>query len=533
MAAQQREISVAEFFLKNRHLLGFDTPARALLTAVKEAVDNSLDACEEARILPEVWVEIDALDTGRFRVAVQDNGPGIAREQVARIFGKLLYGSKFHRLAQSRGQQGMGISAAGMYAQLTTGVPTRVVTRVAGQAEATEMLVTVDTQRNRPDIRRRRQVQWAPRHGTRVELELEGQYQHGQHSVLLYLKLVSIVNPHVSLHLREPDGTQLSWPRQLRRRPAVPRRIKPHPAGVELGVLMSMLKQSQHRRLGAFLREEFSQVGDRRAREIIERAGQRLTPRSSTRRIRRDKAEALLHAIAETDVPAPPTDCVVPIGQQGLLRGLEREVPGRFMTAVSRRPAVYRGNPFVVEVALSHGRQDGPHVEVDEHGHLRRAGEPTAASPREPVRLLRFANRVPLLYQQSHCAITQAVSAVHWSRYGLQQPPGGLPLGPMTVLVHVASVWVPFTSESKEAVAAYPEIARELSLALQHCGRKLAAHLSKERKLEDELQRRSEIEKYLPHVGQALQALLDLDDARRAELVQTVDALLQEKRRLT
>jgi len=108
MAARQRDISVSEFFTKNRHLLGFDNPQKALLTAVKEAVDNSLDACEEAGILPDLEVEIAEVSENRYRVAVQDNGPGIVQQQVPKIFGKLLYGSKFHRLKQQRGQQGIG-----------------------------------------------------------------------------------------------------------------------------------------------------------------------------------------------------------------------------------------------------------------------------------------------------------------------------------------------------------------------------------------------------------------------------------------
>ena len=126
MAGKQREISVSEFFLKNRHLLGFDTPAKALVTAVKEAVDNALDACEEAGVLPEIVVEVRGR-LGRSRVTVEDNGPGIVESQISRIFGKLLYGSKFHKFSQSRGQQGMGISAAGMYGQLTVGKPLHII----------------------------------------------------------------------------------------------------------------------------------------------------------------------------------------------------------------------------------------------------------------------------------------------------------------------------------------------------------------------------------------------------------------------
>src|SRR5512140_1508856 len=186
MAAKQRDISVSEFFAKNRHLLGFDSPRKALLTAVKEAVDNSLDACEEARILPEIEVRIEVAgglkaveaapakaeakdgdkaaeapkgpsvaQAERFIVTVTDNGPGIVADQIGRIFAKLLYGSKFHRLRMSRGQQGIGISAAGMYGRLTTGKPVKIISRTSDQKPAYLYEVHIDTRKNEPIIHKK------------------------------------------------------------------------------------------------------------------------------------------------------------------------------------------------------------------------------------------------------------------------------------------------------------------------------------------------------------------------------------------
>jgi len=518
LAARQRTIAVSEFFAKNRHLLGFDSPKRALLTAVKEAVDNSLDACEDAGLLPEVWVELGDLGNGLYRVAVEDNGPGIVDSQIAHIFGKLLYGSRFHALAQSRGQQGLGISAAGMYAQMTTGRPVRIVSRIDGRHPAREVTVSIDTLRNRPEIHSRGTTSWHRKHGTRVEMDLEGQYHHGLHSVALYLKLTAIANPHVTLHLCEPDGTLLSWERTVRKRPPQARRIKPHPHGVELGQLIAMLKATDARHLRAFLRDELSQVGARRADEIIAEAGHGLTARSSPRRIAKHKATFLHAAIAAAKVPAPPADCVVPIGEAGLLEGLRHEVPARFVTAVTRRPAVYRGNPFVVEVGLAYGTVGGAEVALSLDGHPNPLAEQGMPGASEPVRLLRFANRVPLLYQQSHCAMTQAVMDVHWRRYGLDHARGSMPRGPLTLMVHLASVWVPFTSESKEAIASYPEVVRELSLALNEVGRRLAGHVRKEQRVAREEARRTEIERYLPFAADAIGAILDWPTAATDEL---------------
>jgi DNA topoisomerase-6 subunit B len=290
-----------------------------------------------------------------------------------------------------------------------------------------------------------------------------------------------------------------------------------------------MLKNSEHKHLGKFLVSELGQVGRKRAAAIIDGVDG-LTARSYTRRIARSKAASLHAAIAQTPIPAPPTSCVVPIGREELLAGLRREVPAQFYTAVSRRPAVYRGNPFVVEVGLAYGETDMARVEVDEDGHLVRHGSERPSAASSPARVLRFANRVPLLYQQGHCATTQAIAEVNWRRYGLDQPAGGLPVGPLAIVVHVASVWVPYTSESKDAIASYEEIDGELRLGLQACGRELAGHVKSHRRLEQELARRQTIERYVPHVATALAAILDEDEPTRARLETELVDLVHQTR---
>jgi len=537
MASRQRDISVSEFFLKNRHLLGFDSPSKAIVTTVREAVDNALDACEEAGVLPEIRVEV-AYDGEYYHVTVEDNGPGIVESQVARIFGKLLYGSRFHKLSQSRGQQGMGISAAGMYAQLTTGKPMHILTRVAGEPKAVELLVSIDTGRNRPDIHRKKHVPWDRPHGTRVEVDLEGRYQTGPHSVETYLKQTAIANPHVTLEYSGPHGETLRFERCVGELPRQPSEIRPHPDGVELGRLIQMLSDTKSRTLLGFLENEFSRVGRKTAKQIIDKAGAALSERSYPRRIAHAQATRLHRAIGRTRISAPPTDCIVPIGEARLLEGLRKELDADFYTAITRPAAVYRGNPFQVEVGIAYGRPGGLGLEEDETGHIRKTMQPAAgggdalvARADEPARLLRYANRVPLLYQQPACAIARAASQINWRGYGLQQPKGGLPVAPMAILVHVASVWVPFTSESKEAIAAYPEIVKEIRLGLQACGRRLASHLRRGKRLKKEYDRRSHIEKYLPHIGIALQEILEFSDAERQRTVEALDAVLQQERR--
>ncbi|HOX36678.1 MAG TPA: DNA topoisomerase VI subunit B [Candidatus Brocadiia bacterium] len=508
MAKRQREISISEFFTKNRHLLGFDNPRKALLTAVKEAVDNALDACEEAQILPRLKVAISKTEVeDRFKVVVEDNGPGIVRNQIPRVFGKLLYGSKFHRLKMSRGQQGIGISAAGMYGHLTTGKPVCVTSRTGRNKPVSYYEITINTQQNEPQIHKEEVVQWDVEHGTRVEIEMEGRYIRGRQSVDEYLEQTAIANPHTRIEYANPDGAQVVFEAATDQLPSEPREIKPHPYGIELGMLIKMLEETKARNIKSFLTSEFSRVSPKIADEILKTA--RINPTARTSRIARQEADTLIKVIRETKLRNPPMDCISPIGQEQIIAGLKKQIKADFYTAVSRSPAVYRGNPFLVEAGLAYGG------ELDTEG---------------TVRLLRLANRVPLLHQQGGCIITQGVSDVSWKAYGMSQHAGSLPVGPLVLMVHVASVWVPFTSESKEAIAAYPEIEKEIRLAVQECGRMLGSHVRRRRREAEENKKRSYIEKYIPHIGIALKEILDLDDSATENVCSTLTCILERSR---
>jgi DNA topoisomerase VI subunit B len=508
MAARQREISVSEFFTKNRHLLGFDNPQKALLTTIKEAVDNSLDACEEAGILPLLKVDINQLADDRFRVSVEDNGPGIVKTQIPKIFGKLLYGSKFHSLKQARGQQGIGISAAGMYGLLTTGKSIVVTSRTEPGKPAHYYEIQIDTRKNMPQVIIDKILDWDAPHGTRVEIELIGTYKKGRHSIDDYIRQTAIANPHCAIHYNFPGGEgTLHFPRASGVLPLEPREIKPHPYGIELGALIKMMKETPARQLGAALQRDFSRVSARVAEEICRVAD--LRPGANPHTIVVNEAERLHKAINSVKIMSPPTNCLSPIGEEQILAGLKKEIKASYYTAITRAPSVYRGNPFQVEVAMAYG------------GSL--PGE-------ELIDLLRFANRVPLQYQQSACAITKAVLGIEWRSYGLSQSKGALPAGPLVLFVHIASVWVPFTSESKEAIAPYPEIARELRLALQECGRKLAIHIRAHKRAAEEEKKKSYIEKYIPHIGIALREILGLTDQAETELVAALKLVLERSR---
>ena len=515
MGARQREISVSEFFTKNRHLLGFDNPRKALLTCVKEAVDNALDACEEAGILPEVIVNVEVAANGgdapapsqanRFRLTVIDYGPGIVRQQIPRIFAKLLYGSKFHRLRMSRGQQGIGISAAGWFAQLTTGKPVQIISRTGARTPAHYFEVQIDTKKNEPRIFEQKQIEWENHRGTQVTLEIEGRYQKGRGSVDEYLEQTAIANPHVKLAYHTPEGDTKEYPRTIEELPPQPREIKPHPYGIEFGMMLKMLHDTKSHSLAGFLSSEFSRVSSSLAQEICKAA--KLSPDTRPRNLHGAAAETFYKAIQSTKIMAPPSNCISPIGEKAILHGLYKQIKGDFYTAVTRPPAVYRGNPFVIEAGLAFGKgpeqaagkpeqPKGPLAEGESHD-----------DDNELASVIRYANRVPLLYQQSACATFKAVLDTTWRNYGVAQSRGALPAGPMVIFVHMASVWVPFTSESKEAIADYDEIRKEIKLALQECGRRLGVFLRRREHAKDEFRRRNIFELYIEEVVEACNRL--------------------------
>ena len=678
LAESQRSISIAEFFEKNKQMLGFDSDAKALVTAVKEAVDNALDATEEAGILPDIYVEIEEAG-GYYRLVIEDNGPGITKEQVPKVFGKLLYGSRFHTRAQTRGQQGIGISAAVLYSQLTSGKPAKITSKTENGGRARYFELTIDTDTNEPEIDVESDATWERPHGTRIELEMEANMR-ARKQLHNYVKYTAVVNPHARIEFHEPDES-FKFERATDELPPETEEIRPHPHGVELGTLLKMLDGTDSYSLSGFLQGEFTRVGaktagsvldsfrdrhfgrevswlapgahdepdleaavtdavanksaeattalaarvdeavrgrdriayselrtlvdelsdeieddfdetfgstvrenavdaawgeitaDRRSdcyalvdeattnrkddaaveglasriadkfddqedvrnrvtleelREFADRAAdateeyddatfgetarenvvasfweRSVTVSDEPPNVRetsddRDTAARLLEAMRETDILAPPTDCLAPISEELVLAGLKKEYDADFYTSVTRDASVHGGDPFVVEVGIAYGGEIGAEGSAE---------------------VLRFANRVPLVYQRGACATLDVLKNVNWRNYGLDQPGGsGMPNGPVVLMVHIASTSVPFTSESKDAVANIPEIEDELRLALQEAGRGLNSHLSKQRSLEKRRRKQNVIADILPDMAAKLSEVtkrepLDIEDS--------------------
>ena len=329
-------------------------------------------------------------------------------------------------------------------------------------------------------------MEWFSPHGTRIEIEIRGSYvKERKQSVYEYLKETSVVNPHARITFITPDGEVHEFRRISDTPPIPPKEIKPHPHGIEIGTLMAMLKNTRARDLRSFLKTEFVRVGDKISEDILAKAGLPASMPPSS--LSREDAEKLINAFKLTDLLPPPVDCLSPIGESLIMKSLMEEYSPEFVYAVTRKPKVYSGHPFLVEAGIAYG------------GDLKE----------DKVSLLRFANKIPLLYQQSGCALTQAVVSVNWKNYGLQQSKNELPVAPAVVLVHVASTNVPYVSESKEAVAAIPEIVEEVRLALQECGRRLKEYIERKKSIQKRKKKEEELLKILPLLAEKISEVVE------------------------
>ncbi len=503
MASNQKQIAISEFFEKNKHFLGFDSLTRSIITAVKESVDNSLDACEEARILPEIKIRLTKIEGKKdvIELVAEDNGPGVPEKAIGKVFGQLLFGSRFHAIRQSRGQQGIGITGVVMYSQLTTGKPTSVISKIASESSAVSVKIGLDTRKNKAIKSEQDRIIWEDEngglkeHGLRVTCRMKAKYQRGKQSVYQYLRMTSIVNPHAAITFTDPDGEVHHWPRVTERLPTRVDAIKPHPHGIELGQLQRMLRESKDSRMTVFLRGNFSGVSMRAAKQLCVAA--EISEKARPTSLKPDPIRNLLEAFQGerfcegkvVKLLAPPTNCLSPIEEMLIKKGLSKTIDSKFISTMTRAPSVSHGNPFQIEVGLIFG--DG--MAGDSH-----------------VEILRFANRVPLMYQQGGCLLTKAIEKVDWRQYGLEQAGGkGVPKGPAAILVHLASTNVQFTSEAKEALADNEIVFEEGRKAMLEMGRGLRKHLEKKKKMAKTREKFELINDILPAIAEKSAAILD------------------------
>ena len=333
-------------------------------------------------------------------------------------------------------------------------------------------------------------------------MEIEGRYVEKTQSISEYLKQTAISNPHAKIVYDGPNG-KVEFERSVKEVPVKPKEIKPHPYGVELGILRRMLTVTKARNVLGFLTSDFSRVGKHSAEQICRLAKIEFSRNPKVLTV--EESERLHKAMQMVKLIAPPINCLSPLEENLIIEGLKKEISAENYIATARPPNVYRGFPFQVSVGLAYG------------GNL---------PPNQICQLMRFANKAPLLYHQSDCVITEAVVETDWRRYGLSQSQNQLPIGPLAILVHFASVWVPFTTEGKQAIATYPEIVKEVKLALQDAGRKLAKYISQKRKYREKFLRRQLFERYIPEVAEALSKLTKKE---KKEILNKLEEFIKKK----
>ncbi|KXB09656.1 hypothetical protein AKJ35_00120 [candidate division MSBL1 archaeon SCGC-AAA833F18] len=483
-----KEHSVSEFFRKNAAMLGYTGKIRSLTTVIHEGVTNAIDAAEEAGILPEIFVSIKSMDdsSGHYKVIIEDNASGIPEEYIPRVFGRMLAGTKLHRNVQSRGQQGIGISGGVMFAQSTSGNPTKIVTSTEdGEVISNEVMIDVEKNEGKIANRKAWKGDWR---GTRIEFEVKDVlYQRSRYGPYNYLRMTAMANPHVQIRFLEPDGSFTIFERATDEIPERPEPIAPHPAGVRADDLLTLAKETRSRSIGTFLVNDLSRFSRGKLKKIKELVDVDLDEDPSE--LNWTKAEKIVSAFKKMDFIAPPTKGLRPIGEEKIESGLNQILEPEFAFATTRSPEVYRGGiPFIIEAGVAYGGSAG-------------AG---SGSENKGLELLRFANRAPLIFNQGGCAVTSAARDIDWRRYNVNPEKT-----PITLFINVVSVHVPYTSAGKQSVAEEPEIYEEIRQAIMESTRNLKSFLRRKIKRRERKERAGIFEKYIPIIARRAAALTD------------------------
>ncbi len=507
--------STAEYFAKNLQQVGFSSPFKAVLTTLKEAVDNSLDACEDAGILPELYISIKKVGNGSSKntdlveVIIEDNGPGLEAEDLPKVFGEYLASSKFGRGRCSRGQQGIGISAATTWAQLTNASGVKVTSKTTRMKKAVQAIVDVDIKGNRGALKNKTTFDWEKKHGVRVEFRIDGRVQlNGDGGLLTYLEGTTLVNPHLSLSyelLEEPIKVIERVTDEL---PKIPPATLPHPHTMKLGEFMTHAALFGKMPLDNFLKKGFSRISDGIVKDMVKHGLPKPLLTKSLTSIAENDLKKIYQAVQETDLMAPSTKSVLTVGEEGLSKSIQRLGEVDFFSVVTRKPKICDFKPVVVEVAIAR--------------FLNRGSE----EKETPVQLLRFANRVPLQFDKGACAITKSVESVSWRAYGLNQQKNSLPTGPYVFAVSVTSPFIKFKNASKETIDGSDELVEEIRRALMQAGQKLSRHIRAEDKAADLERKLQHIEKFGPILVQGLARITKAPKSREKKAEEGLQKLL-------
>ena len=511
MASKITTSSTAEYFAKNLQQVGFSSPTKAVLTTLKESVDNALDACEEYSILPEIKISVQRISKGSTKntdlieIMVEDNGPGLELEDITRVFGEYLASSKFGKGRCSRGQQGIGISAATTWAQLTYAAGVQVISKTKRMRTAIKAQVDVDIKKNKGTLKNKTTIDWNKPHGIKIVFRIDGRIQlKGDGGLITYLEGTSIVNPHLTLEYKLLDNELKKIERVSEEIPKVPPATLPHPHTMKLGEFIAHAHLYGGMNLKTFLKKGFSRVSDLIIKSCVSNGlsksflGKRLSS------LNEKNYKDIFRAIQNTTMPNPSTQSVLTIGEERLSQSIQRLGNVDFFSVITRKPIICDHKPVVVEVAVarfSGARQTQEESEVT------------------TIQLLRFANRVPLQFDKSSCAITKSVESVNWKAYGLSQSKNNLPTGPYILAVSVTSPFIKFKNASKETIDASEELVDEIRRTLMQAGQKLSRHIRREQKAYELERKMQYIEKFMPILIKKLADITSASSARvkRAE----------------
>lgn len=506
--------SSAEYFSKNLQQVGFSSYTKAALTTIKEAVDNSLDACEDDGVLPEISVVVERLGEGTaknadsMRICVVDNGPGLEADDVVKVFGEYLASSKFGRGRCSRGQQGIGISAVTTWGQLTSAKGVTVITKTKKMRKAYKCVVEVDIKHNKGVMKEKEAVDWEQPQGLSCEFIIDARMQlQGEGGLLAYLNGTTLVNPHLTLRYKLLENDWVEIPRVTDDLPVIPEATEPHPHTMKLGEFIAHSHLFGRIQVGPWLKKGFSRINDAVLKELVPHGIKKSVLEKSVDSITDDEFKKIFTALQNIKLMAPSTKSVMSIGESGLAKSIQRVGRIDFFSVVSRNPAICDFKPILVEVAIAR--------------LMEKAGEEES-----PVTVLRFANRVPLQFDKAACAMTKAVGSVNWKPYGLGQPKDSLPLGPYIIAISVVSPFIKFKNASKETVDASDELVEELRLALIQGGQRLSKHIKREQKEDDLEKKRQHIEQFAPILVDGACRIVKAKQGRREKALEGLAKIL-------
>jgi DNA topoisomerase-6 subunit B len=496
--------STAEYFAKNLQQVGFSSATKAVLTTLKEAVDNALDACEDNGILPHVEIKIMKKGKGHLKgadrifIEVKDNGPGIEEQDVPKVFGEYLASSKFGRGRCSRGQQGIGISAATTWALQTSAKGAHVRTIRKGQRKALECDIFTDIKKNTGIVKNKKKIDWDRPHGTSVSFYFDGRIQlNGEGGVLAYIRGTILLNPHLTLTYQLTDSKPVTIERASESLPKIPMATEPHPHTMQLGEFITHAQRFGKAKVNEWLRKGFSRVGPKTIDEI-RKAGKlpKAMMTASLNSLKQKDLTSLFDAVQNTDLKAPPTSTVMAVGEQNLAISIQRIGELDYFSVVSRKPMIADFKPIQVEVAVARLKQK-------------------KSKDDDQIQVLRFANRVPLQFDKAACAIVKAITSVNWRSYGLKHSKNSLPTGPYIVAVSVVSPFLKFKNASKETIDASEELVEEIRKALQKAGQRLSRHLNREKRASQHESKIAHIEKFSPILVESLGSILGVSEKRK------------------